>query len=514
MEKIEDVETFDSPGWWLHQLSTELHERRAGIRGKKAWTRGGVESSDIRPPLTTLAAYLRGDPPLRSDIHQHWASEFRTFLRIGRMNVAPMLVSAPANRLTIRDFRTAAAADELGDVEARRLMKRNKLRRKAREVHDSMLGLGDGYTIVTPPDDTRAWSAITAESPLECITAEDPVTGETVAGLKMFHDPRQHIDYAYLFLPGQLWVARCEVPTSTLFRRRFSLTDRWGWDMEMCDDVPGDRVAMVRFRNKDGVSEIEGHLNDLDRINDKLFNEWWIGKMQAFKQRAIEMPDEKEEHDTASPDPDDDEDDDELTDEELSQMFVSAPDALWRLPKGAKIWESSTVDTTALVNSVKAELQWLAATSHNPLHTITPDAANGSAEGATLQREEHVFKIQDRRDRASDSWAETLGMAFLFQGDTERSDVSQIEAMFGPLELLSLAEKATAAANLKGILPWETLLTDVLQYEPGDVVDRVKPQRAQDLLYAANLEAAGAAAPGPGSAPPVVVDQPGPAANA
>lgn len=495
MDKIDDVDEFDTPGWWLQHLSAELHDRRAGRRGNRVWTRGGIESPDIRPPLTTLAAYLRGDPPLRQDIHKHWAAEFRTFLRIGRMNVAPMLVSAPASRLTIRDFRTAAAADELGDVEARRLMKRNKLRRKAREVHDNMLGLGDGYTIVTPPDGTRDWSAITAESPLECITAEDPVTGETIAGLKMFHDPRQQVDYAYLFLPGRLRVARCDVPTSTLFRRRFALTDRWRWDNEMFDDdIPGNRVAMVRFRNKDGVSEIEGHLNDLDRINDKLFNEWWIGKMQAFKQRAIEMPDEKEEENALDPDGDDDEAD-ELTDEELSELFVSAPDALWKLPKGAKIWESSTVDTTALVNSVKAELQWLAATSHNPLHTITPDAANGSAEGATLQREEHVFKINDRRDRASDSWAETLGLAFLFQGDKERSDVSQIEAMFGPLELLSLQEKSSAAVNLKDILPWKVLLTDVLQYEPGDVADRVEPLRMQELLYAAAQAEASAATP-------------------
>lgn len=474
-----DIDTPESPGWWINELGTELHDRRAGREGRKRFTRRSVESSRIRPGLDLLSDYLRGDPPLRQDIHADWAGPFRQYLRMGRLNFAKNLVSSPSNRLGIQGFRTAAADDQLGDREVHALMRRNKLKLKAREVHDYALGLGDGYAIVTPPDSRRSWSLITAESPLQCITAEDPATGETLAGLKMFRDHRAGVDYAYLFLPGELWVARAEVQASTLFGRRpFNLVDQWEWDEDKFDDIPGDRVAMHRFRNKDGVSEIEGFLDHLDRINDKLFNEWWIGKIQAFRQRALEVPDEEA-------DEGDEDGDDESTpeDEDFSGIFTSAPDAMWQLPQGAKIWESQNVDVTPLVSSVKAELQWLAASASIPLHTITPDAANGSAEGASLMREEHVEKVQDRRDRFDGTWADVISDALAFQGDTERSDPAQIEAIWGPLERHSLAEKTTAAAAVKDVLPREIIWTDILQMDPADVQNRVEPAWAKDALW-------------------------------
>lgn len=441
-----------------------------------------MQPTRIRPGLHLLQDYLDGDPPLREDIHSSWAAPFRQFLRMGRMNIAPKLVSSTTNRMGIRDFRTAAASDELGDIEARNLMRRNNLRLKAREVHDHMIGLGAGYTIVTPPDAARDWSLITAESPMQCITAHDPATGQTLAGLKMFRDEWDSADMAYLFLPGELYVARCEVPSSTLFGTRpFAISPRWEWDFDKFDDIPGGRVAMVRFQNKNGKSEIEGQLDTLDRINDKLFNEWWIGKIQAFRQRALEMPEDTDDIESAVSEDDPDTPDDE----DFAGLFTSAPDALWQIPKGAKIWESSAADLRQLVDSIKGELQWLAFTSGKPLHTITPDAANGSAEGASLQREEHVYEIEDRHDRADGSWAETMSMAFEFQGMTERADVSQIETIWGPVERYSLQEKSTAAAALKGILATEAIQTDVLQYAPADVQDRLRGLRSRELLFQA-----------------------------
>lgn len=496
-----ETDVYESPGWWLNRLATELHERRAGRRGSKRYSRRGVESSRVRPGLCFIDDYLRGDPPLRDDIHSDWSAPFRQFLRMGRMNVAPLLISSTANRMTVRDFRTAAANDELGDIEARALMRRNNLRLKTREVHDDMLGLGDGYTIVTPPDSARAWSLITAESPMQCITAHDPATGATLAGLKMFRDDWDASDWAYLFLPGELYVARADVRSSTLFGRApFVLSQQWVWDFDRFDTIPDGRVAMVRFRNKGGLSELEGYIDTLDRINDKLFNEWWIGKIQAFRQRALKLPDEAD---------DDPEFDQALGDEmerqdnllqtfdvtrpmpdDLKGMFTSSPDAMWTLPKGAEIWESGTVDVTNMVDSIKAELQWLASVKSLPMHSITPDAANGSAEGASLQREEHVYTIEDRIDRAHGGWAETMAMAFAFQGDKERSDVAQIDPLWGPTERYSLAEKTDSAQKLNAgsdqpALPWEAIATDVLQYAPGDVIDRLKPLRGADLLYAA-----------------------------
>lgn len=477
-----ETDEIRSPGWWLLTLAEALHDRRNGRAGTRRFSRRGVAPARIRPGLVLLSDYLAGDPPLREDIHTDWAAQFRQMLRMGRLNIAELVVSARSDRLGIRDFRTAAADDELGDERARDLMRVNNLKMKVREVHDTACGLGESYTLVTPPDASRGYSLITAESPMQCITAHDPATGREIAGLKMFRDEWDSTDFAFLFLPGELYVAKAKVPTSTLFGPRgFHLTDRWEWDFDRFDDIPDGQLPLIRFRTKRGVGAIEGHLDHLDRINDKLFNEWFIGKVQAFRQRAIEVPDREdddvdgdvEEAATA-------EQDDEL---DLAGLLTSAPDSLWQLPKGAKIWESTPADLRQLVDSIKAELQWLAAVTSTPLHTITPDAANGSAEGASLQREQSVNKAEDLRDRFEGSWARTMAMAFLFEGDRERARVEKIEPLWGPLERYSLQEKTNAASQVWGKLPSEAIYTDVMQYSPADVVERLRPLRSRDLLF-------------------------------
>lgn len=489
-----DTDTPMSPGWWIKTLGEKLHDRRVG----RGYTRTAVESSTARPGLDLLAAYLRGDPPLNPDVHQGWGDMFRRYIRMGRLNIAEMSIAPTANRMGIRDFRTSAANDELGDVKARDIMRANNLKVVAREVHDFQLGLGAGYTIVTPPDSTRDWSLITAESPLQCITAHDAATGRTLAGLKLFRGEWDDCDWAFLFLPGELWVARAQGPT-TLGKRRFSLSRRWEWAEDLFDDVPGERVAMVRFRNKGGVSEIERHLDHYDRINDKLFNEWYISKLQAFRQRALMVPDDEgddvDDLDEDAPNP--------LYDPaaDLAAIFTSSPDSLWRLPKDATVWESTPVSIESLTKSVAKELEWLASALGIPLTAITPDAANGSAAGAGLMREEHINKIENRRDYAEGGWAETMGLAFLFENDAARADVRKIEPIWGPLERHSLSEKADAVNKIGDRLPEEAIWTDVLQYSPAEVVERLRPLRAKQRLYAPRGTT-------PAPAAPPAVDEP------
>src|SRR5690348_15519089 len=104
----------------------QLHNRRTGRDGTRRWRRDQVASARMRPPLGLLDLSRRGDPPLRDDIHSGWAAPFRQYVRMGRLNFARKVVSPTANRMGLRGFRTAAADDELGDVQARDLMRRNK----------------------------------------------------------------------------------------------------------------------------------------------------------------------------------------------------------------------------------------------------------------------------------------------------------------------------------------------------------------------------------------------------
>lgn len=481
-----------SPGWWLKTLAAELHNRRCGRSDfggrRRQWSRAGVDSSRVRPGLDLLNDYFRGDPPLRKDIHEGWAEPFRQFVRMGRLNFADLLVSSTGNRMGIRDFRTAAAQDELGDQVARDIMRANNLKLVSRDVHDYMLALGDGYLMVTPPDAQRRMPLMTAESPLSTITANDAATGKVLAGLKMFRDDWDARDWAYLFLPGEgsglgeMYVASMDGRT-TLGRDgwfRFS-PGSWSWDFDLFDDVPGGHVPIVRFRNRRGVGEFEQHLDHLDRINDKVFNEWWIGKINGFRQRAVKnLPDR-----------------DSVTNEliDYSDMFTSSPDALWQLPENSEIWESSVVDVGPLVNSIQKELQWLAAATSKPLQTLAPDAANQSATGASLMREEHVYAIEDRRDRSEGGWARGMSLALEFMGDMQRADATKIEPIWGPVERYTLDEKATASQKAKGTLPDEAIFTDIWQYAPAQIPD-LRALQGRDLLFRQPSAAAAPVSPG------------------
>lgn len=473
---IDEIDTPGSAGWWFKNLASALVDRRIGRNGRKRWTADSARPNQSRPPLDLLEDYLRGEPPLNS-VAVEWQSRTREFMRMGRLHMAELIVTSTTNRMQLRDFRTAAADDEIGDEKARDIMRTNRMKLVAREVHDYMCGLGDGYTITTP--DGVNVPSITAESPLQVITADDPLTGRVRAGLKLFRDEFDTEDIAYLHLPGGVVRRATRRGATTITSSGFRMSKGWEWDDSYGTNgevsLPGGRMAITRFRNKDGVGEFERHLGTLDRINEKIANEWWLGKIQAHRQAAVKgLPDV----DPATGEP-----------IEYDDMFVRDPATMWQVPAGVDFWESSPADMGPLIQSVEKDLHRLAAALAVPLSSITPDAANGSAEGASLMREEHIFKVEDRRDRADVGWAQTMSTAFAFQGDTQRSDVAKIEALWAPLERFSLTERASAASQLDGILPREALYTDVLQYAPAEV-SNLRVMSGRDLMYARRRETA------------------------
>lgn len=474
------------------QLARALHERRIGRVGGRRWNRTVTNSVKIRPPLDLLYDYQHGDPPL-SDVHNGWQPHIRQYVRMGNLNIAGLLVSSTSNRMQLRDFRTAAAEDELGDVQARDIMLANELEVISGEVHDFMLGLGDGYAMVTPPGDDGKWATITPEDPRQVITIDDPMTRRPVGGLKLFRDDWDSADLAYLHLPGGKVFKAIRPGRTTINNAPFRVdAQSWDWVDDEEQDTPGGRFAIVRFPNLYGTGEFEEHLSTLDRINDKIFNEWWIGKIQAFRQRAVKnLPDTETVKEGGK----------EVEKEiDYTDMFRTSPDEMWRVPGDVEFWESTPVDPGPITNSIKHDLERLAASVSQPLHTITPDAAAGSAEGAALMREEHLFKIRNRLARVNRRWAEVMSLAFEFQGDKARAEVTKIIPMWDPIQRFSLTEMASAASQLKGILPNEAIRRDVLQYSPAEVIE-LRTLDGADFLLTAQPPAPPRAVPGPAPEP-------------
>jgi hypothetical protein len=473
---IDGVDDYQSPAWWIKRLSSELLRRNQSPQ----WRTTSL-TREARPPLDLLSDYLRGDPPLPK-VAEGWQAGFRQYMRMARMNYAELVVEPTRERMIPIGFRTAASDDENGDSEAARVMAVQDLELKLTDAFDSMLGLGDGYAIVGLPDEESGVPLITAEDPRQVITAHDPATGRGLAGLKLFRDEWDAKDWAFLYLAGergepvQLWVASRGGISGLSASSRF-MPKTWEWDPDRHGAVlPFDRLNVVRFQNRRGVGEFEPHLDVLDRINDTLLDRVVISKIQAYRQRAIRgLP---ETSDGAEPT----EDGSNVID--YTDVFSADPGSMWQVPEGVEFWESSPVDLGPVRLAIQDDVKALAAVTRTPLHLITPDAANGSAEGAALMREGHLAKVKDRRRRAGSGLAELMSLAFSAMDDEQRADRSGIVTIWEPAEQFSLTERMSAATQAKAAgLPQDAVFTDVMQYRPEDV-DRLNGMRAKDLLYA------------------------------
>lgn len=466
-----DVETALSPGWWMLRLARKLEYKQ--------------------PDLELLDRHYRGNPPLPEGA-ENAQSAYKAFQKKARLNLAELAVDAVLDRMIPVGFQTGAEGDEAGDAEARKIWVANGLDVEATEVHRNMLVLRDGYVIVGAPDPETGIPVITAEDPRQVVSFHDPVQQRKIrAGAKFFHDPELERDFAYLYMPGHVFVASREARYTTKHPSvRFS-SSGWEWDADRggADGLAlpdGNETAMplVRFRNKSGLGEFETHIDVLDRINHMILQRMVIATFQAFKQRVLKVDPEDM--------PEKDPDTGEVID--YDKIFSADPGALWRLPATADIWESGQVDLQPILSSVKDDIQHFAAVTRTPLFYITPDAANGSAMGAEQMREGLVFKAKDRRRRAEPSWNQVMALAFRFQGDKARSELTSLRTIWEPEVRYSLAERADAASKAGTDIPWAEKMTSIWQYPPEKVAEM---QAAHD----AEVEAAT-------PPPPVVIPPP------
>ena len=493
-----DSATPQSPGWWLQRLTTELQQRNRGHRwSQMSRTRRG------RPGLDLLDSYLQGDPPLPT-VAAGWSETLLPLLREARMNYAELVVEAPRERMIPLGWTTAVDADENGDQVAARIAAANELELRSADVFRWMLCLGDGYMMVGPPDPMTGIPVVSKEDPRQVITADDPATGRAMAALKLFLDDWTGDRLAYVYVPGAVWVAR--QPAGVLSPSGFS-PSTWNWDPDLSRAYPAgfeDLVPIVRFRNVDGQGEYERHLDVLDRINREIFRRVTIAEYQAFRQRAvIGLP---ETSDNAAPA------DDGSNVIDYTDVFTADPGALWQAPEGVNFWESAAIDLGPVRAAVKDDVEALAAATRTPLHYITPDAAQGSAEGASVMRESLVYRVEDRRRRAAAAFARVMSTAFRMMGESERADVLSIRTIWQPAERYSLSERSNAAVQLVGVIPNRIIRRDILQYTPDQIeaLDRADAEDLQRQAERAAVLGPNAAGQRPAPAAPVAA-QPGPA---
>ncbi|UOR02071.1 hypothetical protein MUN77_01685 [Leucobacter allii] len=373
-------------------------------------------------------------------------SAVEAYLRMAkkaRLTFGATIVDQKVSRMNPRGFRTAAEDDVNGDREAVRLMRMNQFKSQFKKMQRWKTLYGQAFFLVGL--DELNVPFLTARSPwtvgVKMNANRDWVTDAAVI---IGRDDALELDLLTLVRPGYMRIATKPAKQTTIPTDGSKWTPGLDWDWSAATAVTWtDHVPVVPFTNPGRIGEFERHLDSLDRITEDILERLTITSMQAFRQRAMETGDQglpeyyPGDHPTNP---------NERID--YDEIYKAGPAALWLLPKGAKIWESSPVDMSALTLAEKKDLEHLAGISGTPLYAFSQDV-QGSAEGARLQRETIRAKVLDARELDGESLAQTMGILFQAYGDQARADPAEITTMWGQIEYVSKADVAPAAASAK-----------------------------------------------------------------
>ena len=413
--------------------------------------------------LNELERYYNGDAPLPEGAEGQ-SRAYRRFQRKARLNMAQLAVSAVRERMKIGGFRTGAEDDENGDEVARRLWKANRLDVLSADLHTSFLKFGKAYAIIGMPQG-REFPLVTVEDPRQVYAmtkAEDP--SDVMAAVKVWTENGLH--YAYFYYADEIQVFEKKTDTSI-----FDI-DQWIYSEEDSAPNPLGEVPVVKFTNADERGEYEPFLDIIDRINHMILQRLIIATTQAFKQKWIKG-------DFPTHDPDGNEID-------YNGLFESAPGAMWMLPPDSDIGEMDQTNMQDILAAVKADIQDFASVTRTPMHYLSPDGANQSAEGAALSREGLVFKTEDRINRATVGWSKVMSLMFRWMGDQERAALLDLEPIWKPAERYSLSERADANTKFQDI-PFRSRMSLIGQFSPAEVAEMEQERAGEAILTEALL---------------------------
>lgn len=495
---ISDTDVPYSDGWWLAKLFAQLR----------------VQSRECE----LLMDRYEGNPPLPT-LSQPQQEAVRWYLKMTNRNLERMIVNGVLSRMGIVGLRTAVEEDkDEGDPVAFTTWKKARMKQVMLQAIDWMLAMRRSYVIVGK--DTRGGLLVTAEDPRFMTAIVDPTDPtRTLAALKVMHNSITDEDLAYLYLAGttdqppRLMVATKARKARVVDTTAIQFSARaWDWDQAIVSaggeiiqesrsgaipwltetDVVGNIIGgpcpVVELVNVNAQAQFEPYLASIDRIHYQILQRMTIATAQAFKQRAFKgLPKQ-----------------DPVTGEVIdwNSVLVNDPAAIWSIPLGVEIQELGQAVLTDISQAIKDDVQAVCAESGTPLYVVTPDAANGSAEGASLQRETNIFMVQTRRD-VTELRIEMIGeLMFATIGDTARSQPGTVEAIWGPIERNSIASKANAIAQTKGVMSRMAQLTDIWGYSPTQAA-RVISELEGDFLLDEQYANVSAANLPPTVAPPV-----------
>lgn len=436
-----------TPEEWLPILSKRIDDNMSRVR--------------------LLDRYVSGDAPLPEQ-SKNTRSSWQAFQKMARTNWGGLIRDSVADRIVPNGITVDGSSDSEIAKQAQRIWRDNRMDSVFKQWVQFGLTFGQSFLTCWQGDDGRA--VITADSPETMCVAVDPLQPWRVrAAIRYWRDIDEQKDFALVWVQGarQKFYRDCYVPNINSKRLLSRISGQWE---PTGGAVPTDGAPpVVVYTNPGGLGEFETHLDDINRVNTGMLQRLTTMAMQAFRQRALRKKDGGDQLPTH---------DEKGNVIDWAAIFEPAPGALWDLPPGVDIWESSTTDIGQMLSATKEDIRLLSAATKTPLPMLMPDSANQSAEGAMNTEKGFIFKCEARLSNAK------LGAeAIIVKGlETEgQQDIPTVDMSFESPGRVTLSEKYSAAAQAKAAgQSWGSIAREILNYSPDqirqDALDRAKEQ--------------------------------------
>jgi len=430
---------------------------------------------EARPRIDRLRAYSRGEGPL-PEMGPNLRKAWEKFQRRSRANPAKLIIMSMTDRLIPNGVTVGESNDNEKTRIARRIWRDNRLGVVFADTIWDAAVIGRGYILVTQDEDGHA--VITHEIPEHMYVEPDPVRPwRALAAVKVWREPTAGLDHMTVWVDG----IRISFVRSS-YNQKKQLISRIQGDWTIVEDSVqtfDGPPPVVILENRFGEGEYETNLDLIDRINWQILQRLVIIAMQAFRQRALKTSSDTEM-------PDEDEDGNSI---DYQALFEPSPGALWELPPGVEIWESSQTSIGEILNAVKDDWRELASETSTPLSAMLPDAANQSASGAEQPQKGLVAKSSDRIERFKPALASMMVKALAVEG-VELDVDETVEILFVPPYAVNLTEKYAAAVQARSAgESIETIQRNILGYSPEQVAQDKQRRAEEQLALAMNLAA-------------------------
>ncbi len=421
-----------------------------------------------QPEIALKRSYVNGEAPLPemgANVRAAWVS----FQKKARTNYGGLAAGSLCNRIRAVSVSIGADENEAAILAARRIFRDNRMAVQISDAVWDACVTGFGYLLLGIDE---LGAVVTAEKPELFIAAPDPIRPWVArACAKIWRDVDAKADYALVWANGSRELfSRPSFESETNVQIRSA---QGGWVSTGAVDsyVGTPPVAMLDWKDPRGF--IFPHADVIDRINLGKLQRLVITAMQAYRQRALKKKDLREGWDKDS----------EGHDIDLAKVFEPSPGALWDLPEGIDIWESTPADIIPLLEGEKADARDFAAVSGTPVSVFTPDGANQTTEGVLAASAQQIGEASDARDR----FKPAIDALFTRAIEAERIDLggAVVSINFADPQHISMSEKYAAAALAKQAgESRKSIQRNILGYTP-EQIDQDEIDLAEEQLAAA-----------------------------